>query len=175
MALPNADVTGTVPASHEAVTRPASHAQCMACGANAELGLRFHASGAGVKASLRLKPEWQGYTGALHGGMTATLLDAAMTHCLFNQGVEAMTADLQIRYLEPVPCMDVIELEARLVGQRKLVYELVAELCVGGVVKARARAKFMPRSDKGSPACVSSSEDSSLVICPKIQQRMKSP
>ena len=141
---PNEGIVGADAASTGAVTRPASHAHCMACGANAGLGLRFHASEAGVKASLRLKPEWQGYAGALHGGMTATLLDAAMTHCLFNQGIEAMTADLQIRYLAPVPCPDRIELEARLIAQRKLVYELVAELCVGGVVKARARAKFMP-------------------------------
>ena len=115
----------------------------MVCGANTDLGLHFHASGPGIKASLQLKPEWQGYSGALHGGMTATLLDAAMTHCLFHQGIEAMTADLQIRYLAPVPCPDSIELEAQLVGRRKLVYELVAELRSAGVVKARAKAKFM--------------------------------
>ena len=34
---------------------------------------------------------------------------------------------------------------AHLVGQRKLVYELVAELRSAGVVKARAKAKFMPK------------------------------
>lgn len=127
------------------VVRPESHAGCMVCGIDTILGLCFRANEHGVRASLKLKPEWQGYSGTLHGGMIATLLDAAMTHCLFNQGVEAMTADLQIRYLEPVPCMDVIELEARLVGQRKLVYELVAELRSAGVVKARAKAKFMPK------------------------------
>ena len=115
----------------------------MACGSNADLGLHFQASGSGIKASLRLKPEWQGYSGALHGGMTATLLDAAMTHCLFHQGIEAMTADLQIRYLAPIACPDSVELEAHLVGRRKLVYELVAELRSAGVVKARAKAKFM--------------------------------
>lgn len=146
MAQQNEPLIATVPFGHEAVTRPTSHAQCMACGANAELGLRFHASGPVITASLRLKPEWQGYSGALHGGMTATLLDAAMTHCLFHQGIEAMTADLQVRYLAPVPCSDLVELEATLVGQRKSVYELTAELRSGGVVKARAKAKFMPRS-----------------------------
>ncbi len=142
---PNESTDGLNPAGSLNVERPASHAQCMACGANAGLGLRFHTSGRGIKASLRLKPEWQGYAGALHGGMTATLLDAAMTHCLFHQGIEAMTADLQIRYLAPVPCPGSIELEARLVEQRKLVYELVAELRSGGIVKARAKAKFMPK------------------------------
>ncbi len=143
--VPDEGIAGAYGFHNAAVARPVSHAQCMACGLNAGLGLRFHASGPGIKASLRLKPEWQGYSGALHGGMTATLLDAAMTHCLFHQGIEAMTADLQIRYLAPVSCPDSIELEAHLVGQRKLVYELVAELRSAGVVKARAKAKFMPK------------------------------
>ena len=141
----NDDIVGVEPARDLTVKRPASHSHCMACGANADLGLHFHASGSGIKASLQLKPEWQGYSGALHGGMTATLLDAAMTHCLFHQGIEAMTAELKIRYLAPVSCPDSIELEAHLVGQRKLVYELVAELRSAGVVKARAKAKFMPK------------------------------
>jgi len=115
----------------------------MVCGLPSVLGLSFHATEQGVKASLKLKPEWQGYSGALHGGMIATLLDAAMTHCLFHQGIEAMTADLQVRYLAPVPCPGRIEISARLAGQRRLVYELDAELRAGGVVKARAKAKFM--------------------------------
>lgn len=115
----------------------------MVCGLPSILGVSFHSNEEGVRASLKLKPEWQGYSGALHGGMIATLLDAAMTHCLFNQHIEAMTADLHIRYLAPVPCPGRIEVCARLVGQRKLVYELDAELRVSGVIKARAKAKFM--------------------------------
>ena len=142
---PDEGIAGADGFQNAAVARPASHTRCMACGLDAGLGLRFHASGPGIKASLRLKPEWQGYSGALHGGMTATLLDAAMTHCLFHQGIEAMTAELKIRYLAPVPCPDSIELVAQLVGRRKLVYELVAELRCAGVVKARAKAKFMRR------------------------------
>ncbi|MBP6712208.1 MAG: PaaI family thioesterase [Propionivibrio sp.] len=115
----------------------------MVCGLPSVLGLSFHATEQGVKASLKLKPEWQGYSSALHGGMIATLLDAAMTHCLFHQGIEAMTADLQVRYLAPVPCPGRIEVSARLSGQRRLIYELDAELRAGGMVKARAKAKFM--------------------------------
>ena len=125
------------------VVRPESHVDCMVCGIDTILGLCFRANEHGVIASLKLKPEWQGYSSALHGGMIATLLDAAMTHCLFHQGIEAMTADLQVRYLAPVPCPGRIEVSARLSGQRRLIYELDAELRVGGMVKARAKAKFM--------------------------------
>jgi acyl-coenzyme A thioesterase PaaI-like protein len=41
------------------------------------------------------------YTGLLHGGMTSTLLDAAMTHCLFMQGVQALTAELTVDSFHP--------------------------------------------------------------------------
>ena len=91
----------------------------------------------------------------MHGGMIATLLDAAMTHCLFHHQIEAMTADLQIRYLEPVSCTGAIDITAHLTGQRKLIYELSAELRVAGRIKARAKAKFMrhkpPEKQSRSP------------------------
>lgn len=61
----------------------------------------------------------QGYTGLLHGGMTSTLLDAAMTHCLFMQGVQALTAELTVRFISPVCTGDKLMVCARLLGQRR--------------------------------------------------------
>lgn len=98
----------------------------------------------------------------MHGGMIATLLDAAMTHCLFHHQIEAMTADLQIRYLEPVPCAGTIDITARLTGQRRQIYELSAKLCVAGQVKARANARFMrhkPLAHQSGPATSRSAPD----------------
>ena len=125
------------------VPTPISHAHCFVCGHSPSLGLRFHFSEGGVTARLHVEKEWQGYAGYMHGGMIATLLDAAMTHCLFHYQIEAMTADLQIRYIEPVPCAGAIDITARLTRQRRQIYELSAELCVTGQVKAHANAKFM--------------------------------
>ena len=122
---------------------PDSHADCFVCGHDGSLGVRFHASDTGVKAHLHVREDWQGYAGIMHGGMIATLLDAAMTHCLFHHGIEGLTADLQIRYLDAVPCSGTIDISASLTGQRKRIYELSAELSVAGKVKARARARFM--------------------------------
>ena len=90
--------------------------------------------------------DWQGYAGIVHGGLIATLLDAAMTHCLFHHGIEGLTADLQVRYLDAIPCTGTIDLSATLSGQRKRIYELNAELSVAGEVKARASARFMRRT-----------------------------
>ncbi len=125
------------------VPRPGSHASCFACGHSPSLGLRFYSSEDGVAARLQANTEWQGYAGFMHGGMIATLLDSAMTYCLFHHQIEAMTADLRIRYIEPVPCTKAIDVTARLTGQRRQIYELSAELCVAGQVKARATARFM--------------------------------
>ena len=90
-------------------------------------------------------PSWQGYQGVLHGGMVSTLLDAAMTHCLFGQGIEAMTVELRIRFLESTPCNQLLFLRARLLSQRRGVYHLSAELSSTAKRLARAEAKFMSR------------------------------
>ena len=138
---PNA--TPFVTCLDEFVPIPASHHSCLVCGNQHSLGLRFKTSEYGVTATIQAKPEWQGYEGIMHGGMIATLLDAAMTHCLFGHQIEAMTVALQVRYLAPVRCTSRIDVTARIIGRRKLVYELCAELHVAGEVKARAGAKFM--------------------------------
>lgn len=126
------------------VQSPASHAQCMACSHGGLLGLRFRPDGArSVVTSVWPRPEWQGYAGILHGGMVSTLLDAAMTHCLFHHEVEAMTASLKVRFLEPTPCAGQLDLRATLFDRRRHVYLLDAELTTHGRVLARAEARFI--------------------------------
>ena len=85
----------------------------------------------------------QGYRGILHGGIVATLLDAAMTHCLFHQGIEAVTGDLQVRYLKQIPFNADLDIRARLVSSFSPLYKLESEITVGNQVMARAKAKFM--------------------------------
>ena len=150
--LLQSDIASCVSCCEEFVPIPASHLFCQVCGANHSLGLRFKTSECGVTASIQASPEWQGYEGIMHGGMIATLLDAAMTHCLFHNQIEAMTAALNVRYLAPVRCTGHIDVAARLIGRRRLVYELSAELRVAGEIKARADAKFMYHKNVSFPA-----------------------
>ena len=106
-------------------------------------GLQFTAEKAGVVAFVQADPHWQGYSGVLHGGIISTLLDAAMTHCLFHHGVEAMTASLKVRFLEPIPCGGELQIKAVLEKQRRHVYLLDAELSLSGRCLARAEARFI--------------------------------
>jgi uncharacterized protein (TIGR00369 family) len=91
----------------------------------------------------------QGYDGILHGGMIAALLDAAMTHCLFHHGVQAVTGDLQVRFLKPVSCNAALDIQAWVLSSTPPLYRLRAELVHEGDVMAWAEAKFLRRRIPG--------------------------
>ena len=44
----------------------------------------------------------QGYEGIMHGGLLSALLDTAMAHCLLHENIEAMTGELNVRFIDPV-------------------------------------------------------------------------
>jgi acyl-coenzyme A thioesterase PaaI-like protein len=78
----------------------------------------------------------------MHGGVVATLLDAAMTHCLFAQGVQAVTARLSIRFRHPVRVGTQADVRAWLTRSASPLYEMRAELRQDERVCAAADAKF---------------------------------
>jgi acyl-coenzyme A thioesterase PaaI-like protein len=83
----------------------------------------------------------------LHGGITAALLDGAMTNCLFAHGIQALTAELTVRYLEPVDIRGKIVTRGRLSESHGRLQLMCAELHQDGRVKATARGKFI-RTDE---------------------------
>ena len=129
-----------------AVVPPPSHARCIACGPDNvhSLGLVFHPlPDGGVRTHLTPSHNHEGYRGQIHGGTIATLLDAAMTHCLFARGVEAMTAELTVRYHRPVRAESEARLTAVVVSRHRYLYQLSAELRQNGRVVATATSKFL--------------------------------
>ncbi|WP_218122713.1 PaaI family thioesterase [Propionivibrio dicarboxylicus] len=139
--------------SSDPIIPPPSHASCMACGSGDSLGLKFRA-GNGNTVSTIYQPDsrWQGYPNQLHGGMISTMLDAAMTHCLFRQGIEAVTASLKVRFVEPIPHSTPLNISAKLTKRRRCVFYLNAEITVSSRVLARAEASFVLRNLRATPA-----------------------
>jgi uncharacterized protein (TIGR00369 family) len=86
---------------------------------------------------------WEGAEGRLHGGVVAALLDGAMYTCLTASRIEAVTADLQIRYLLPVHVGVEARVTARRREQRNTVHDMEALLTQEGEVRVRARARFV--------------------------------
>ncbi len=123
-----------------------NHCQCIMCGTSNPISLRLEfnvAPDGSVRSQFKGNSLFQGYTGILHGGIIAALLDATMTHCLFHHGIEAVTGELQIRFLESVPCSAQLDLHGKLVSEYSPLYKLESELFCDNRLMARAKAKFM--------------------------------
>ena len=121
------------------------HRACLLCGDKNpwSLGVSFEPDGdGGVKTVFTPDLRLQGYDGMLHGGVSAALLDAAMTHCLFHRSVCAVTAELRVRYPHPVPMGRALELRARVTEARVPLYRMRAELTDGDAVLVWAQATF---------------------------------
>jgi len=146
-------MSATIKRTGKMIGHQYEHAACLLCGTENSwsLGLAFEADGeGGVRTAFEPDERLQGYAGILHGGVGAALLDAAMTHCLFHQGVRAVTADLRVRYSHPVPMECPIELRAWVTERRGPLYRLKAELTGGGRGLVRAQATFCEVSADGT-------------------------
>jgi uncharacterized protein (TIGR00369 family) len=119
---------------------------CFACGvANPKgLHLTFRFEGDEYVCDFTPQKEYQGWTDIVHGGIVATVLDEVMTRLLWETGLNAVTAELNVRLKRPVPIGQPAAARARLVSSRKRVYETEAELTLAdGTVAATAHGKFM--------------------------------
>lgn len=137
-----------------ATTQSAQHAGCLVCGAGNPAGLRlqFTPTGeGGVATRFTGGSPLEGYPGLLHGGIISTLVDGAMTNCLFARGVTAVTAELNVRYLEGVPIGREVEILAECLRARGHLFVLQAEIRLDGRTVVRATGKFIDRS-RQSPA-----------------------
>ena len=124
---------------------------CSACGNCKGLGLVFHQSReTAAIAHCVLDDHFQGYAGFAQGGIVATILDSAMTNCLFLMGVRGMSARLRIRFSRPVKVGVPIEVEAEAITRRGRVHELSARITQDGSLRASATGRFVAeRLDHG--------------------------
>jgi uncharacterized protein (TIGR00369 family) len=124
------------------------HSHCLLCGQSnpSSWRLSFVPDGTGVRAVVPTDASLQGYDGIVHGGVISALLDAAMTHCLFRHGVQALTADLHVRFLSPVRAGESAEVRAWIVADRAPLYRLKAEVTQDREVMAWGEARFLERN-----------------------------
>lgn len=126
--------------------REALHADCLLCGRRNPAGFKldFQPDEDGsVSAIVPCSSLLQGYTGFLHGGVSAALLDSAMTNCLFSKGIAAFTGELNLVYKKPVLCGTTARVKAWLEKSYPPLHELKAQLSQNGEVLVSAQARFM--------------------------------
>ncbi|MFW6106927.1 MAG: PaaI family thioesterase [bacterium] len=133
-------------------TRHQAHPQCVVCGnkSSCALGLRFRLLDNGsVEAKFDCPDRFQGYPSLLYGGVISSLLDRAITNCLFAHGVMAVTAELRIRFRHPVRTDTSSTITARITRCSPPLYIGQAELQQGGRVTSTATGKFMEKKPPG--------------------------
>lgn len=123
--------------------------QCFGCGPGHPTGLRVRCfkTPEGVMSPIIIPGQYAGPPGAAHGGIVAAYLDevlAAAVHLAMARS--AVTGELTVRYMKPVP------VETPIVGKGSLVADhgryvdvegRLEELGSGNVL-ATARARFFP-------------------------------
>lgn len=134
---------------------------CYVCGVENSAGLHVHfdeVEGEAV-ATFRCEKRHAGWPGVQHGGITAALLDEAAGYIPQFQGLLAMTAQLDVSYVQPIHVGEVVQVIGRLMDQNRRVIQVQAEIIgLDGTVKARAAAKMMVLTDQQRAALKLESE-----------------
>ena len=121
---------------------------CFACGKNNPEGmhLRFSYDDDSRRfiSRFRLGRRYTGPPGHAHGGVIATILDEAMGKVNKLHNVVALTSDISVQYLKPVPLNKPLRVEARGVSVRGRRHVNAAEILnQRGEVLASSRGTFI--------------------------------
>jgi uncharacterized protein (TIGR00369 family) len=97
-----------------------------------------------IRGAFRIAPQYQGATGFVHGGIIATILDEVMAKVSRFHGVQAVTAELAIEYLRPVPVDEDLITEGYEVKREGRNLHFAGEIRnASGQILARSRGRFV--------------------------------
>jgi uncharacterized protein (TIGR00369 family) len=134
--------------------------RCFGCGPAHPLGLRVRCfkTDNGVISPIVIAAHWEGPPGAAHGGIVAAYLDEVLAGVVVAQsGRIAVTGELTVRYVKPVPLQAPLLGRAHVVGAqgRQVDAEGSIEEFASGRVVATGRGRFFvadasPPENEGS-------------------------
>ena len=130
--------------------RQQAHPRCTVCSSENKQGLQLDFRVAGdneIVADFIYEDSLEGYPGILHGGVIATILDGAMTNCLFAQRHTALTADFRIRFRHPVAVGIPARVRAWIIRSTPPIFEVKAEIIQDDQIATTSTAKFMERRE----------------------------
>lgn len=105
---------------------------CFICGKRNPIGLKaeFDIDKDDLKLTGRFTPrrEHEGYKGIMHGGLASALLDEAMVKLLWEAGIPAVSASLNIRLLKPARVGDQLTVRGWVESDKGRIILTAAEL-----------------------------------------------
>jgi uncharacterized protein (TIGR00369 family) len=103
-----------LPSEKPAPIVPPIQALCFGCGPANPHGLHLEFAlieDNKVVCLTQIPDKFESFSGYLHGGVIATMLDEAMSKAICSLGIKAMTSQMEIEYLRPVPSLKSIRIE----------------------------------------------------------------
>jgi uncharacterized protein (TIGR00369 family) len=94
---------------------------CFCCGDQNPIGLKleFEKTPEGhMRTIWTPRKEHQGFKDIVHGGLVASVLDEVMIQLLYRSGIEAVTAEMETRFIRPLAAGRTYRFEAWLVEDR---------------------------------------------------------
>ena len=142
-------MTVDAPADGSRSVRRQAHPNCIVCSPHHRCGFRLEfvlSDDGSVQAKFDCSKLHEGYPGLLHGGVISSLLDGAMTNCLFAHGQQGITGELKVRFRHPIATDRVAIVRAWIDRSIPPFHVLQAEIIQDEWVKAKATGKFVERS-----------------------------
>ncbi len=128
---------------------------CVVCGRDNPHGLRIRfecRDGGEAIANWTLASAWEGFRGIIHGRVVTTVLDEAMSKAVSETGMEALTAELRIRFRRRVTSGDPFLVRGWVVNwNRRLIRTEAVLVSADGAEHARAWATFLPLPQARKP------------------------
>ena len=103
---------------------------CFVCGENNPSGLHLKFSIHEDKVFTEFIPRkiHQGYKDIIHGGLISTILDEAMVKAALMQGIPAVTAELTVRFRNPLLAGEKAIIEAAILTSNRKIIEATASM-----------------------------------------------
>jgi uncharacterized protein (TIGR00369 family) len=124
---------------------------CFLCGLENPIGLKlafYDDEENRVTAHFVPQTEHQGYPGVMHGGLACALLDETIGRTLVRDDIWAMTVELNVRFIKPVPLGQALTVVGEMVRLRSRTMEGRGEIRLeDGSVAVTAEAKYIRLGD----------------------------
>jgi len=120
------------------------HKMCFACGQDNPIGLKLRFDWDGKTARSEFTPSelHQGWSGIVHGGIISCLLDEAMSYATLFEGIDTVTARLEVRIRRPVKTGEPLSISGSITKRtRKLLETKAVIFASDGAPVAEATAK----------------------------------
>ncbi|MCK5131594.1 MAG: PaaI family thioesterase [Candidatus Sabulitectum sp.] len=121
---------------------------CFACGSENPIGLKLKfrldpENGTAVSETV-IADHFNGWKGAVHGGIITTLLDEIMVYACTSSGWFTVTGNIEVRFHKPVPTGELLSITGRIEENRGRSICTSATLEFNGKVLASAKAVLIP-------------------------------